>query len=150
MTKDCSLNSLKSTSSQHVLHKYCFECQYKKQKQKQLLYTTWCELVFFGEFNEQSLVILWVNWFKNESFWKRFTCTDKSTTDSIGSNEDDQNHTKSFKRQPTTGSLHNDQDIKSFQDNLEKKAKPSNLSSELNNHHDTSILGTLLHMINVN
>jgi len=66
---------------------------------------------------------------------------DKSTTDSIGSNEDDQNHTKSFKRQPTTGSLHNDQDIKSFQDNLEKKAKPSNLSSELNNHHDTSILG---------
>merc|ERR1711971_556343 len=43
--------------------------------------------------------------------------------------------------QPTTGSLHNDQDIKSFQDNLEKKAKPSNLSSELNNHHDTSILG---------
>ena len=35
---------------------------------------TCCELVFFGEFNEQSLVILWVNWFKNESFWKRFTC----------------------------------------------------------------------------
>ena len=26
-------------------------------------------------FNEQSLVILWVNWFKNESFWHRFTCT---------------------------------------------------------------------------
>ena len=104
----------------------------------------------YEEFNEQSLVIMWAKWFKNESFWKRFTCTDKSTTDSIGSNEDDQNHTKSFKRQPTTGSLHNDQDIKSFQDNLEKKAKPSNLSSELNNHHDTSILGTLLHMINVN
>ena len=42
---------------------------------KQYLYTTCCELVFFGEFNKQSLVILWVNWFKNESFWKRFTCT---------------------------------------------------------------------------
>ena len=74
--------------------------------------------------------------------------TDKSTTDSNGSNEDDQNHPKVFKRQLTTGSVHNDQDIKSFQDNLEKKAKPSNLSSELNNdHHDTSILGTLLRMI---
>ena len=77
--------------------------------------------------------------------------TDKSTTDSNGSNEDNQNDTKVFKRQLTTGSVHNDQDIKSFQDNLEKKAKPSNLSSELNNHHDTSILGKyLLHMINVN
>ena len=41
---------------------------------KQYLYTTCSELVFFGEFNEQSLVILWVNWFKNESFWHRFTC----------------------------------------------------------------------------
>ena len=47
MTRDCSLNSPKNTCS---------------------------ELVFFGEFNEQSLVILWVNWFKNESFWHRFTC----------------------------------------------------------------------------
>ena len=42
---------------------------------KQYLYTTCSELVFFGGFNEQSLVILWVNWFKNESFWHRFTCT---------------------------------------------------------------------------
>ena len=44
-----------------------------KQK-KQFLYTTCCELVFFREFNEQSLVILRVNRCKNESFWKRFTC----------------------------------------------------------------------------
>ena len=43
---------------------------------KQYLYTTSrCDLIFFGEFNEQSFVILWVKWFKNESFWKRFTCT---------------------------------------------------------------------------
>ena len=42
---------------------------------KQYLYTTCCELVFLGEFNEQSLVIFWVNWCKNEGFWKRFTCT---------------------------------------------------------------------------
>ena len=41
-----------------------------------LLYsdTTCCELVFFEEFNEQSLVKLWVTWCKNEGFWKRFTC----------------------------------------------------------------------------
>ena len=41
---------------------------------KQYLYTTCSELVFITEFNEQSLVIFWVKWFKNESFWKRFTC----------------------------------------------------------------------------
>ena len=29
----------------------------------------------YEEFNEQSLVIMWAKWFKNESFWKRFTCT---------------------------------------------------------------------------
>ena len=38
------------------------------------LYTTCSELVFLGEFNEQSLVILWVSWCKNEGFWKTFTC----------------------------------------------------------------------------
>ena len=46
-----------------------------------LLFLFWqcSELVFFGEFNEQSLVILWVNWCKNEGFWKRFTCNDQTT-----------------------------------------------------------------------
>ena len=60
----------KNTSSQHVVYKNCF-----------LLFKTifvhnmlWCELVFFLEFYEQSLVILWANWCKNEGFWKRFTC----------------------------------------------------------------------------
>ena len=72
MTRDCSLNSPKNTSSEHVVYKYCFECQNKNKKQ--FLYTTCCELVFFREFNEQSLVILRVNRCKNESFWKRFTC----------------------------------------------------------------------------
>ena len=52
------------------MYKYCFECQ-NKIKNKQL---TCCQLVFFLEFNEQSLVILWVNWVKNESFRHRFTC----------------------------------------------------------------------------
>ena len=67
MRRDCSLNSPKNTSSEHVV--------YKNWHSKQYLYTTCSELVCFGEFNEQCLVILWVNWFKNESFWHRFTCT---------------------------------------------------------------------------
>ena len=59
MTRGCSLNSPKITSSEHVVHKYCFECQNKNKKQ--FLYATCSELVFLGEFDEQSLVILWVN-----------------------------------------------------------------------------------------
>ena len=53
MTRDCSLNSPKNTSSELVVYKYCFECQYKKK--------TCSEFEFFWEFNEQSLVILWFN-----------------------------------------------------------------------------------------
>ena len=71
VTKDCSLNSLKNTSSEHFVYKYCFECQ-NKNKKKQFLYTTCSVFVFFGEFNKQSIVILWINWCKNVGFWKRF------------------------------------------------------------------------------
>ena len=60
MTRDCSLNYKKNTSSEHVVYKYCFECQ-NKNKKKHFLYTTCSKVVFFGEFNEQSLVIFWVN-----------------------------------------------------------------------------------------
>ena len=49
----------KNISLEHVVYKYCFECQ--KNNKKQFLYTTCSELVFFGEFNEQSLVILCIN-----------------------------------------------------------------------------------------
>ena len=31
MTRDCSLTSQKNTSSEHVVYKYCFECQNKKK-----------------------------------------------------------------------------------------------------------------------
>ena len=31
MTRDCSLNSPKNTSSEHVVYKYCFECQNKNK-----------------------------------------------------------------------------------------------------------------------
>ena len=61
LTRDCTLNPPKNTSSEHVVYKYCFECQNKNKNKKQFLYTTWSELVFIEEFNEQSLVLLWVN-----------------------------------------------------------------------------------------
>ena len=51
----------------------------KTHTHTQLLYTICCELVFWGEFNEQFLVILWVNWWKNKSFWQRFTCKKNPT-----------------------------------------------------------------------
>ena len=62
------------------MHKNCSECQ------KQFLYTTcspqvwaWNFHVLNLEFNEQSVVILWVRcslvrWYKNKSFWQIFTC----------------------------------------------------------------------------
>ena len=31
MTRDCSLNYKKNTSSEHVVYKYCFECQDKNE-----------------------------------------------------------------------------------------------------------------------
>ena len=73
MTRDCSLNSRKNKSSGHVVYKNCFLGFFWHSKQ--YLYTTCSELVFFREFNEQSPFILWVKWFKIESFWHRFTCT---------------------------------------------------------------------------
>ena len=54
MTRDCSLNPQKNTSSEHVVYKYCFECQNKNNKQ--FLYTTCSELVFLREFNKQSIL----------------------------------------------------------------------------------------------
>ena len=42
MTRDCSLNSPKNTSSQHVVYKNCFF----------VIVLTCCNLVFFGEFKE--------------------------------------------------------------------------------------------------
>ena len=63
MTRDCSLNSPKNTSSEHIVYKYCLNVKtlVKTKTKKQILFTTCSELVFFGEFNEQSLVILWVS-----------------------------------------------------------------------------------------
>ena len=65
MTRDCSLNSPKNTSSHHVVYNNCFCFCFLYWHSKQYLCKTCCELVLFREFNEQSLVILWVNWCKN-------------------------------------------------------------------------------------
>ena len=44
-----------------VQNMLCTNIVLNVKTKKQFLYTTCCQLVFFLEFNEQSLVILWVN-----------------------------------------------------------------------------------------
>ena len=76
VTRDCSLNSPKNTSSQHVLRKNCFEYQNKKTNNSCTHHVV--NLYFSGNSMNNLLdifVILWVNWCKNEGLWKRFTCT---------------------------------------------------------------------------
>ena len=77
MTRDCSLNSRKIQVHNIWCTKIVFLFLFWHSKQ--YLYRTCCELLSFREFNEQSLVILWINWFKNESFWHRFTCMKQSS-----------------------------------------------------------------------
>ena len=77
---DYWLQYKKNTSSEHVVYKNCCLLLFWYWYSKQCLYTACSELVFFLYWsqyiiNEQSAIILWVNWFKNECFWKRFTCT---------------------------------------------------------------------------
>ena len=58
-------------SSELVVYKYCFECQNKK--------TIFVHNIFWTcIFLEQSLVILWVNWYKNKGFWKKKICLYKA------------------------------------------------------------------------
>ena len=59
---------------QNFGYKNCFECQNKK------IFCTHHVLDMFWSCNflEHSVAILWVNWFKNECFWHRFTCTRNS------------------------------------------------------------------------
>jgi hypothetical protein len=47
-----------------------------KQKQKNNLCTQHVLSMFWAyNFHEQSVIILWVSWCKNKSFWQRFICT---------------------------------------------------------------------------
>ena len=63
---------------EYVVYRNCF------WHSEHFLYTTCSPHVLILEFscielviqlNEQSVVILWVIWCKNKSFWQRFTCT---------------------------------------------------------------------------
>ena len=51
-----------------------------KQKQKKTIcvhnmFWAWNFHVLNWWFKEQSVVILWVSWYKNKNFWQSFTCT---------------------------------------------------------------------------
>ena len=80
----------KNTSWEHVVYKHCFEDQNKNKKTMFVHNMFWSciFLVLKSGINEQSVVILWVNWLENECFWHRFTCknieninhSDKETT----------------------------------------------------------------------
>ena len=82
MATDCSLNYEFSTWKFQVedmlrtcsVHKMFWM---SKQKQKKPIWVTCSQPWNFhvlNLFNEQSFVILWVSWYKNKCFWKRFTC----------------------------------------------------------------------------
>ena len=71
MTRDCSLNSPKKFRTCCV-QKLVFVLTFKT-----IFVHNLSELVFFREFNEQSLVLFWVNWFKNERFWHKLTLNQK-------------------------------------------------------------------------
>ena len=64
MTKDCSLNYKFNTCCVHQLFIVFV-----------LSFRTTFFLVLNLKFNEQSVVIFWVNWCENECFWQRVTCT---------------------------------------------------------------------------
>ena len=64
-----------ATSAEHVVYQNCSECQ-NKTKATICVHNMFCrysELTIFMN-NEQSVLILWVSWCKNKSFWQRFTC----------------------------------------------------------------------------
>ena len=65
-----------ATFAEYVVYQNCSECQ-KKRRTTIYVHNMFCrysQLTIFMN-NEQSVVILWVSWCKNKSFWQRFTCT---------------------------------------------------------------------------
>ena len=52
-------------------------CSELYTKYSEFMYATCSQHVLSLEFSftEQYVVILWVSWYKNKYFWKRFTCT---------------------------------------------------------------------------
>ena len=87
MTKDCSFNykfSAWEFQAQNM-GRTCFVHELfwmSKQKRNNLctqhdlpMFWAWNFHALNLQFNEQYVVILWVSWCKNKSFWQRFTCT---------------------------------------------------------------------------
>ena len=65
-----------ATSAEHFFYQNCSKCQ-NKTKTTICVHNMFCrysELTIFMN-NEQSVIILWVSWCKNKSYWQRFTCT---------------------------------------------------------------------------
>ena len=67
---------MKISSSEHVVNTNCFFVFVSTFRTIYVHNTLWawnCHVLNL-QFNEQSLVILWVSWYKNKCFWKGFTC----------------------------------------------------------------------------
>ena len=73
-----------ATSAEHVVYQNCSECQ-NKTKTTICVHNMFCRdsEITISINNEQSVVILWVSWCKNKSFWQRFTCTRKCSIHSM-------------------------------------------------------------------
>ena len=77
MTTDCSLIpnfTTRKIQAQNMLYTkivFCFGIQSNFPTN---IVLACIFLVLKSGISEQSVVILWVNWFKNECFWDRFTC----------------------------------------------------------------------------
>ena len=76
---DLPVQYMKTTSSEHVVYINCSECQkIKKTICVHNMFWAWNFHVLNWWFKEQSVVILWVSWCKNKSFWQSFTCNNIS------------------------------------------------------------------------
>ena len=84
MTTDCSLNYEFNTwklQAQNILRTCCvhnFVFVFVLTMRTIYVHNMFwaCNFhVLNSQFNEQSVIILWVSWYKNKSFWQRFTCT---------------------------------------------------------------------------
>ena len=77
MTTDCSLNHI--PSSEHVVCTNWFFVFIFRTIDVHNMFWAWNFHVLNWWFNEQSVVILWVIWCKNKSFWQLITITESNS-----------------------------------------------------------------------
>ena len=53
MTRYCSLNSPKNTSSEHVVYKYCFECQNKNKNLYLHFHEVFLEISYYYKYQDK-------------------------------------------------------------------------------------------------